>query len=134
MRLTRGELFVTADGEILVNEVAPRPHNSGHHTIEACYTSQFEQHVRAVLDLPLGSELKAAGVMANLVGAGRYSGDVVYQGYDELLGEPGVNIHIYGKAKTRPFRKWDTSRWWQKIEINPQAGQVIKNDILVKSK
>ena len=75
------ELFVTADGEILVNEVAPRPHNSGHHTIEACYTSQFEQHVRAVLDLPLGStELKAAGVMANLVGAEGYSGDVVYQG------------------------------------------------------
>ncbi len=100
------ELFVTADGEILVNEVAPRPHNSGHHTIEACYTSQFEQHVRAVLDLPLGStELKAAGVMANLVGAEGYSGDVVYQGYDELLGEPGVNIHIYGKARTRPFRK-----------------------------
>ena len=100
------ELFVTADGEILVNEVAPRPHNSGHHTIEVCYTSQFEQHVRAVLDLPLGStELKAAGVMANLVGAEGYSGDVVYQGYDGLLGEPGVNIHIYGKAQTRPFRK-----------------------------
>ena len=59
------ELFITKDGEILVNEVAPRPHNSGHHTIEACYTSQFEQHVRAVLDLPLGSAGKAAGVMAN---------------------------------------------------------------------
>ena len=130
------ELFVTADGEILVNEVAPRPHNSGHHTIEACYTSQFEQHVRAVLDLPLGStELKAAGVMANLVGAEGYSGDVVYQGYDELLGEPGVNIHIYGKAKTRPFRKMGhvTVVAKDRDEARKRA-EWVKNSILVKSK
>ena len=130
------ELFVTADGEILVNEVAPRPHNSGHHTIEACYTSQFEQHVRAVLDLPLGStELKAAGVMANLVGAEGYSGDVVYQGYDDLLGEPGVNIHIYGKAKTRPFRKMGhvTVVAKSRDEARKRA-EWAKNSILVKSK
>jgi 5-(carboxyamino)imidazole ribonucleotide synthase len=130
------ELFVTADGEILVNEVAPRPHNSGHHTIEACYTSQFEQHVRAVLDLPLGStELKAAGVMANLVGAEGYSGDVVYQGYDELLGEPGVNIHIYGKAQTRPFRKMGhvTVVAKDRDEARKRA-EWAKNSILVKSK
>ena len=130
------ELFVTADGEILVNEVAPRPHNSGHHTIEACYTSQFEQHVRAVLDLPLGStELIAAGVMANLVGAEGYSGDVVYQGYDELLGEPGVNIHIYGKAKTRPFRKMGhvTVVAKSRDEARKRA-EWAKNSILVKSK
>ena len=130
------ELFVTADGEILVNEVAPRPHNSGHHTIEACYTSQFEQHVRAVLDLPLGStELKAAGVMANLVGAEGYSGDVVYQGYDELLGEPGVNIHIYGKARTRPFRKMGhvTVVAKDRDEARKRA-EWAKNSILVKSK
>ena len=130
------ELFVTADGEILVNEVAPRPHNSGHHTIEACYTSQFEQHVRAVLDLPLGStELKAAGVMANLVGAEGYSGDVVYQGYDELLGEPGVNIHIYGKAQTRPFRKMGhvTVVSKDRDEARKRA-EWAKNSILVKSK
>lgn len=130
------ELFVTADGEILVNEVAPRPHNSGHHTIEACYTSQFEQHVRAVLDLPLGyTELKAAGVMANLVGAEGYSGDVVYQGYDELLGEPGVNIHIYGKAKTRPFRKMGhvTVVAKDRDEARKRA-EWAKNSILVKSK
>ena len=130
------ELFVTADGEILVNEVAPRPHNSGHHTIEACYTSQFEQHVRAVLDLPLGStELKAAGVMANLVGAEGYSGDVVYQGYDELLGEPGLNIHIYGKAKTRPFRKMGhvTVVAKDRDEARKRA-EWAKNSILVKSK
>ena len=130
------ELFVTADGEILVNEVAPRPHNSGHHTIEACYTSQFEQHVRAVLDLPLGStELKAAGVMANLVGAEGYSGDVVYQGYDELLGEPGVNIHIYGKAQTRPFRKMGHVTVVEKDRDEARKrAEWAKNSILVKSK
>ena len=130
------ELFVTPNGEILVNEVAPRPHNSGHHTIEACYTSQFEQHVRAVLDLPLGStELKAAGVMANLVGAEGYSGDVVYQGYDELLGEPGVNIHIYGKAQTRPFRKMGHVTVVAKDRDEARArAEWAKNSILVKSK
>ncbi|MAZ97493.1 MAG: 5-(carboxyamino)imidazole ribonucleotide synthase [Flavobacteriales bacterium] len=130
------ELFVTAEGEILVNEVAPRPHNSGHHTIEACYTSQFEQHVRAVLNLPLGStELKAAGVMANLVGADGYSGNVMYQGYDELLAEPGVNIHIYGKAQTRPFRKMGhvTVVAKDRAEARKRA-EWAKNSILVKSK
>ena len=130
------ELFVTKDGEILVNEVAPRPHNSGHHTIEACYTSQFEQHVRAVLDLPLGStELKAAGVMANLVGAEGFTGDVVYDGYDELLSEPGVNIHIYGKAQTRPFRKMGhvTVVAKDRDEARKRA-EWAKNSILVKSK
>ena len=130
------ELFITRTGEILVNEVAPRPHNSGHHTIEACYTSQFEQYVRAVLDLPLGStELKAAGVMANLVGSDGYSGDVVYQGYKELLGEPGVNIHIYGKAQTRPFRKMGhvTVVAKDRDEARERA-EWAKNSILVKSK
>lgn len=130
------ELFVTRDGEILVNEVAPRPHNSGHHTIEACYTSQFEQHVRAVLDLPLGStELKTAGVMANLVGAEGYSGDVIYDGYEHLLGEPGVNIHIYGKAQTRPFRKMGhvTVIAADRDQARARA-EWAKNSILVKSK
>ena len=130
------ELFITRTGEILVNEVAPRPHNSGHHTIEACYTSQFEQYVRAVLDLPLGStELKAAGVMANLVGSDGYSGDVIYQGYNELLGEPGVNIHIYGKAQTRPFRKMGhvTVVAKDRDEARERA-EWAKNSILVKSK
>ena len=130
------ELFITRTREILVNEVAPRPHNSGHHTIEACYTSQFEQYVRAVLDLPLGStELKAAGVMANLVGSDAYSGDVIYQGYNELLGEPGVNIHIYGKAQTRPFRKMGhvTVVAKDRDEARERA-EWAKNSILVKSK
>lgn len=100
------EMFLTKEGEILVNEVAPRTHNSGHLTIEANYTSQFEQHLRAILNLPLGStETKAAAVMANLVGSEGYTGDVVYQGYEDLLEIDGVNIHIYGKKETRPFRK-----------------------------
>ena len=100
------EMFLTKEGEILVNEVAPRTHNSGHLTIEANYTSQFEQHLRAILNLPLGSTAtKAAGVMANLVGEEGHTGDVVYNGYRDLLDLDGVNIHIYGKKETRPFRK-----------------------------
>jgi 5-(carboxyamino)imidazole ribonucleotide synthase len=100
------EMFLTKSGEILVNECAPRTHNSGHLTIENNYTSQFEQHLRAVLNMPLGSTaLKTPAVMANLVGAEGHSGNVVYQGYQDLLHMPGVNIHIYGKRETRPFRK-----------------------------
>ena len=100
------EMFLTKEGEILVNEVAPRTHNSGHLTIESNYTSQFEQHLRAILNLPLGSTaIKAAGVMANLVGEEGHTGDVVYDGYRDLLDLDGVNIHIYGKKETRPFRK-----------------------------
>jgi 5-(carboxyamino)imidazole ribonucleotide synthase len=100
------ELFLTSDGRLLVNEVAPRPHNSGHLTIEGCYTSQFEQHLRGVLGLPLGStRMKAAAVMANLVGEAGFEGPVKYDGYQDLLSWEGVNIHIYGKSTTRPFRK-----------------------------
>ncbi len=100
------EMFQTEEDEILVNEVAPRPHNSGHYSIEASYTSQFEQHLRAILDLPLGStESKAAGIMVNLVGAEGYSGNVVYENIDDILKLDGVTPHIYGKKQTRPFRK-----------------------------
>jgi len=100
------EMFLTEDGEILVNEVAPRTHNSGHLTIESNYTSQFEQQIRAVLDMPLGStRIKCPAVMANLVGSEGHTGEVVYAGYSNLLGMEGVNIHIYGKTDTRPFRK-----------------------------
>jgi 5-(carboxyamino)imidazole ribonucleotide synthase len=100
------EMFLTKEGEILVNEVAPRTHNSGHVTIENNYTSQFEQHLRAILNLPLGdTRSKTPAVMANLVGAEGYSGEVVYKGYEDLMHMPGVNIHIYGKRVTRPFRK-----------------------------
>lgn len=100
------ELFQNQDDEILVNEVAPRPHNSGHYSIEAAYTNQFEQHIRAILDLPLGStDSKVAAVMVNLVGDENHLGQVHYQNIDKILKLPGVVPHIYGKAKTRPFRK-----------------------------
>lgn len=100
------ELFQTKDGEILVNEVAPRPHNSGHYSIEASYTNQFEQHIRAILGLPLGkTDSKVAGVMVNLVGAEGHTGDVVYENIASILEMDGVTPHIYGKKQTRPFRK-----------------------------
>lgn len=100
------EMFQTEDDDILVNEVAPRPHNSGHYSIEASYTSQFEQHIRAILDLPLGdTDSKVAGVMVNLVGAEGYTGQVYYEGMKEILAINGVTPHIYGKRETRPFRK-----------------------------
>lgn len=100
------EMFLTQDDEILVNEVAPRPHNSGHYSIEASFCSQFEQHLRAVLGLPLGStESKMAGVMVNLVGQEGYSGDVFYQNIEKIMALKGVTPHIYGKRQTRPFRK-----------------------------
>ena len=100
------ELFLTENDEILINEVAPRPHNSGHQTIEASYTSQFEQHLRAVLNLPLGeTKNKVSGVMVNLVGAEDYQGAVVYENIEKILKLNGVTPHIYGKKETRPFRK-----------------------------
>ena len=100
------EMFQTQEDEILVNEVAPRPHNSGHYSIEASYTNQFEQHIRAILDLPLGKTAsKVAGIMVNLVGAEGYHGDVVYENISEIMAMNGVTPHIYGKKQTRPFRK-----------------------------
>lgn len=100
------EMFLTENNEILVNEVAPRTHNSGHYSIEAAYTSQFEQHIRSILNLPLGNtESKVAGIMVNLVGEEGYSGDVVYENIEEIMNKDGVTPHIYGKKQTRPFRK-----------------------------
>jgi 5-(carboxyamino)imidazole ribonucleotide synthase len=100
------EMFQTVDDKILVNEVAPRPHNSGHYSIEASYTNQFEQHLRSILNLPLGNtESKVAGIMVNLVGEEGFSGAVIYQNIEEILKIEGVTPHIYGKKETRPFRK-----------------------------
>jgi len=100
------EMFQIEDNEILVNEVAPRPHNSGHYSIEGSYTSQFEQHLRCILGLPLGkTESKVAGVMVNLVGAEDHTGNVVYKNIEDIMAMDGVTPHIYGKKQTRPFRK-----------------------------
>ncbi|MFN4199197.1 MAG: 5-(carboxyamino)imidazole ribonucleotide synthase [Flavobacterium sp.] len=100
------EMFLTHDDEILVNEVAPRPHNSGHYSIEASYTSQFENHLRAILNLPLGNtDSKVAGIMVNLVGEDGYTGQVLYENIEKIMAIDGVTPHIYGKRETRPFRK-----------------------------
>ena len=100
------EMFLTKDGQILVNEVAPRPHNSGHHTIEACNASQFEQHLRGILNLPLVDiELMTPAVMINILGAEGFTGPPSYTGFDEIMKLPGVYPHIYGKTMTKPFRK-----------------------------
>lgn len=123
------ELFLTKDGRLLVNEVAPRTHNSGHHTIECNNTSQFEQHIRAVLNLPLGStKLKRPGVMVNLLGSPDHKGPAIYHGLENVISKSGVYVHLYGKAETKPHRKMghatitaesieeakSTARWVQK--------------------
>ena len=100
------EMFQTENDDILLNEVAPRPHNSGHHTIEASYTSQFENHLRSVLNLPLGNtDSKVAGIMVNLVGEEGFSGPVIYENIEKIMAIDGVTPHIYGKKESRPFRK-----------------------------
>lgn len=100
------ELFLDENDEILINEVAPRPHNSGHHTIDACITSQFEQHWRSVLNAPLGdTSSHSAAVMVNILGEPGYTGQVKYEGMSEMMSTPGVKFHIYGKKVTKPFRK-----------------------------
>lgn len=100
------EMFVTKEGKVLVNEIAPRPHNSGHQTIEANITSQYEQHLRAILNLPLGdTTLILPSAMVNLLGEAEYSGLAKYEGFQEVAKLPGVHVHLYGKRITKPFRK-----------------------------
>lgn len=100
------EMFITADDDVLINEMAPRPHNSGHHTIEANVVSQFEAHWRAILDLPLGDTgARVPAVMVNILGAEGHSGPARYEGLDEVLAMDGVSLHLYGKKLTKPFRK-----------------------------
>ncbi len=100
------EMFVSKSGEVLINEVAPRPHNSGHQTINANVTSQYEQLIRAILNLPLGSTaIIQPSAMVNLLGEAGYSGAVEYTGLNELLAIPGVHLFLYGKTETRPYRK-----------------------------
>lgn len=100
------EFFIDTQGEVIVNEMAPRTHNSGHHTIESIITSQFEQHLRAILNLPLGStKVKLPSVMINILGAEGHDGPVRYEGLTESMAIDGVKVHLYGKKVTRPFRK-----------------------------
>jgi len=130
------EMFLTQDDEILVNEVAPRPHNSGHYSIESSYTNQFEQHLRAILNLPLGStESKLAGIMVNLSGEEGHTGPVIYENIENIMKIPGVTPHIYGKKITRPFRKMGHVTIVNKdIDQARKLAEEVKNTIKVKSR
>lgn len=125
------ELFLTKDGEILVNEVAPRPHNSGHQTIEGNYESQYGQLLRCLLNLPLGdTSIKQPSVMVNLLGAKGYIGDAVYDGIDKVLSLPGVFLHFYGKQQTKPFRKMGHATVVNSsLEEAKEIAKKIKNEL-----
>lgn len=100
------EMFVAKDGTVMVNEIAPRPHNSGHHTIEANVTSQYEQHLRSILGLPLGdTRIVSPSAMVNLLGEPGHAGVARYLGFEQILAVPGIHVHLYGKRNTKPFRK-----------------------------
>lgn len=129
------EMFLTHDNTILVNEVAPRPHNSAHYSIEGCINSQFDQHINAILNLPLGcSKSNNYAIMANLVGGIGYNGDVIYEGINEAMNFDNVKIHIYGKKETKPNRKMghitviDTD-----LKSGLQIAKTIKNLIQIKT-
>lgn len=130
------EMFQTENDDILVNEVAPRPHNSGHYSIEASYTSQFENHLRAILDLPLGNTAsKVAGIMVNLVGEEGFSGPVVYENIEKIMAIDGVTPHIYGKRETRPFRKMGhVTIVNEDMKEARKVAEEVKNSIRVISK
>jgi 5-(carboxyamino)imidazole ribonucleotide synthase len=128
------EMFVTKEGSVLVNEIAPRPHNSGHQTIEANVTSQYEQHLRAILSLPLGdTSLILPSAMVNLLGEPGHMGPAIYQGFEDVVKLPGVHVHLYGKQITKPFRKMghvtivdaDISALKQKTNFVKQTLKVI---------
>ncbi len=127
------EMFISQDGEVLVNESAPRPHNSGHQTINANFTSQYEQHLRAILDLPLGeTSIKRPSAMVNILGAEGYTGPAIYEGIEEVLKIPGANVFLYGKALTKPHRKMGHITIIDSdIESLKNKVEIIKNTIKV---
>ena len=130
------EMFLTNQDEILVNEVAPRPHNSYHFSIEGSYTSQFEQFLRAILDLPLGStKILQNSVMVNLVGEKSSKGIVEYKNFDQIIGIEGVNPHIYGKLETKPNRKMGhITIINEDIEIAKTIAKEIKETIIITTR
>ncbi|MFT4855405.1 MAG: 5-(carboxyamino)imidazole ribonucleotide synthase [Algoriphagus sp.] len=129
------EMFVTKEGEVLVNEIAPRPHNSGHHSIEANFTSQFEQHLRSVMNWPLGNTaLRCPAAMINLLGEEGFTGPVVIEGKEEAMAEKGVYIHLYGKKITKPFRKMGhVTLLDDNVDNLKKRAQRIKELIKIKS-
>ena len=130
------EMFLTNENELLVNEVAPRPHNSYHFSIEGSYTSQFEQFLRAILDLPLGStKILENSVMVNLVGDSDSKGKVVYKNFDQIIGIEGVNPHIYGKFESRPNRKMGHVTIINKdLKIAKKIANQVKDTVIITSK
>ena len=130
------EMFLTSENEILVNEVAPRPHNSYHFSIEGSYTSQFEQLLRSILDMPLGStKIIEAAVMVNLVGEKGSNGPVIYKNFDQIIGLEGVNPHIYGKFETRFNRKMGhVTVVNENIDRAKELAKEIKETIIITSK
>lgn len=130
------ELFLNKDGSIWINEVAPRPHNSGHQTIEGNITSQYAQHIRAILDLPLGdTAARGASVMVNILGEEEHIGTAYYKGLSEALQISGANIHIYGKAMTKPFRKMGHATIIDdKLEQAIKKAKQLKNTLKVITK
>ncbi len=129
------EMFVLANGEVLVNESAPRTHNSGHHTIEANITSQFEQHIRAILNLPLGdTAIRENAVMINLLGADGYTGAARYEGADEVMAMDDVHLHLYGKKDTKPFRKMGHATiLGQNMDQVKQKAKQVKSTLIIKA-
>lgn len=129
------EMFVTRDGQVLVNEVAPRPHNSGHQTIEANLTSQYEQHLRSILNLPLGdTAMISPSAMINLLGEPGHSGPARYAGFEDALRIAGVHVHLYGKKMTKPFRKMGHVTIVDKdVEALKKKANVIRQTLKVVS-
>jgi len=129
------EFFISKNGTLLINEVAPRVHNSGHHTIEANETSQFHQFLRAILDLPLGDtqSLKAAA-MINLLGHPDHNGPVIYKGLEKCLAQTGAHIHLYGKKETRPNRKMGHATLLDaNLELAKERAKFVKNNLQIIS-
>ena len=121
------EMFVDKQGHLLINEVAPRPHNSGHHTIESAITSQYEQHLRAILGYHPGStRITSPAVMVNILGQPGFSGPAVYEGLNEVLAVEGVKLHIYGKKATRPYRKMGHA-----TIVDPDAAKALEKATFV---
>jgi 5-(carboxyamino)imidazole ribonucleotide synthase len=130
------EMFLTKDNKILINEVAPRPHNSAHYSIEACENSQFQQHINSILNLKLGScKSNSNAIMVNLVGEKGYSGPVIYQGIEKAMEQSNVSVHIYGKSNTKPNRKMgDVTVTDENLKNGLKKAKSIKNLIKVKTK
>lgn len=129
------EMFWTKDNSLIINEIAPRPHNSGHHTIDSAITSQFQQHLRAILDLPLGSTAQTSpAVMVNLLGEPGFKGPAIYEGIEKCFAESGVFIHLYNKELTAPMRKMGHATIVSEdLDSAIKTARFVQNTLKIKS-